>query len=82
MKKSSLTLLFFLTCALLTACSSLLENVQKEGSEAITNIQTEAQNVTDTVNEKVDQVNSAVDSVNTAVDSVSKAVEDIKAVGQ
>ncbi len=67
---------------LLTACSSTLENVQKETSEAVNNIQTEASNVTDAVTEKVDQVNEAVDSVNKAVDSVNKAVDDIKAVGK
>jgi starvation-inducible outer membrane lipoprotein len=67
---------------LLAGCSTALENVQKETGEAITNLQTEANNVTETVTEKVDQVNGAVESVNNAVESVNQAVEDVKAVGK
>jgi len=65
-------LLSSLLALLLTACSTL-DAAKKETTEAVQNIQTEAEKVTDKVTEKVDQVNQAVDSVN-------QAVSDVKAV--
>lgn len=69
-------LLLALVLFAFSACSQL-ENVKKETTEAVTNLQNEASDIKENVDKKVDQVNGAVESVNNAVESVNNAVEDV-----
>ncbi len=63
----------------LSGCNEL-ETMKTETTEAVTNLQNEAIDLKNTVDQKVDQVNTAVDSVGTAVNSMNQAMDDVKAV--
>ncbi len=77
MKKIFGLITLFSILSLSTACE-FWDNIKKESSEAVENVEKEAAEVKGVYDDTVE----AIESVGAAVEATEKAVEDVKSIGE